>query len=140
MIKYEVEYGFQNADGFFKLRQVFGFSNLSESFRPDRVLPPNSLDAFAHHYGYDADNRITEVYTSKYPNVTWTGAQTDPLWDKDAKYFYYKHGPLARTELGNDKVQGIDYAYTLQGWIKGVNSETLDITRDMGLGRSCIIK
>jgi hypothetical protein len=45
---------------------------------------------------------------------------------------YYKHGPLARVELGNDKVQGIDYAYTIQGWFKGVNSETLDSTRDMG--------
>jgi len=29
-------------------------------------------------------------------------------------------------------VQGLDYAYTLQGWIKGMNSETLDSTRDMG--------
>ena len=92
----------------------------------------DSLDAFAHHYEYDADNRITQVYTSKYPNVVWTGEQCDPFWDNDAKYFYYLHGPLARVELGNDKVQGIDYAYTLQGWIKGVNSETLDSTRDIG--------
>jgi RHS repeat-associated protein len=93
----------------------------------------DSIDAFAHHYEYDADNRITQVYTSKYPDIAWTGNQDDPLWDRDAKYFYYNHGPLARTEIGNDKVQGIDYAYTLQGWIKGVNSETLDSTRDIGL-------
>jgi len=93
----------------------------------------DSLDAFAHHYEYDADNKITQVYTSKYPEIVWTGEQSDPLWDMDAKYFYYKHGPLARVELGNDKVQGIDYAYTLQGWMKSVNSETLDSTRDMGL-------
>jgi hypothetical protein len=47
---------------------------------------------------------------------------------------YYPHGPLARVEYGNynSKVQGIDYAYTLQGWIKGVNSNSLDNTRDMG--------
>jgi len=29
-------------------------------------------------------------------------------------------------------VQGIDYAYTIQGWLKGVNSETLDPTNDIG--------
>jgi len=35
----------------------------------------------------------------------------------DASYQYYLHGPLARMELGdiNGKVQGMDYAYTLQG-------------------------
>jgi hypothetical protein len=28
--------------------------------------------------------------------------------------------------------QGIDYAYTLQGWLKGVNSQHLNPGRDMG--------
>jgi RHS repeat-associated protein len=81
-------------------------------------------DAFYHRYLYDADNRITHVYTSK----------DKVIWDEDVKYFYYKHGPLARTELSNEKVQGTDYAYTLQGWIKGINSTNLaaanDIARD----------
>jgi len=27
---------------------------------------------------------------------------------------------------------GIDYAYTLQGWLKGVNSNTLIPSRDVG--------
>jgi RHS repeat-associated protein len=88
-------------------------------------------DAFHHHYEYDADNRITEVYTSKFPVAVWKGYK-DQFWDNDAKYFYYLHGPLARTEIGDDKVQGMDYAYTLQGWIKGVNSNTLEAKRDMG--------
>jgi RHS repeat-associated protein len=88
-------------------------------------------DAFHHHYEYDADNRITQVYTSKYPNALWKGYK-DQFWDNDAKYFYYAHGPLARTEIGDDKVQGIDYAYTLQSWIKGVNSNTLETKRDIG--------
>jgi RHS repeat-associated protein len=35
-------------------------------------------------------------------------------------------------EYGNDKVQGLDYAYTLQGWIKGINSTSLEAARDMG--------
>jgi RHS repeat-associated protein len=39
---------------------------------------------------------------------------------------------LARTELGENQIQGLDYVYTLQGWIKGVNSNTLDTTRDIG--------
>ncbi len=29
-------------------------------------------------------------------------------------------------------MQGVDYAYTLQGWIKGINSNALDATKDMG--------
>ena len=43
------------------------------------------------------------------------------IWDKDASYEYYAHGPLKRTVLGEDKVQGLDYTYTLQGWLKGIN-------------------
>jgi hypothetical protein len=34
--------------------------------------------------------------------------------------------------LGQNQVQGIDYAYTLQGWLKGVNSTSVnDGTFDM---------
>ncbi|HAC23524.1 MAG TPA: hypothetical protein DCE81_01270, partial [Cytophagales bacterium] len=71
-------------------------------------------DQFVHQYLYDADNRIKEVKTS-----------TDRFtWDSDARYHYYLHGPLARAELGDHRVQGLDYYYTLQGWLKGVNSPT----------------
>ncbi|MBI4929917.1 MAG: hypothetical protein HY841_04080, partial [Bacteroidetes bacterium] len=83
----------------------------------------NKIDQWHHQYEYDADNRIKSVKTSR-DNV---------IFDKDAKYFYYAHGPLARVELGENKVQGMDYAYTLQGWIKGVNSNTLDSVRDIGM-------
>jgi RHS repeat-associated protein len=82
----------------------------------------DSADMMLHRYEYDADNRIQTVETST----------DDIVWDQDAKYIYYAHGPLARVELGENSVQGLDYAYTLQGWIKGVNSNTLDTTRDMG--------
>ncbi len=68
-------------------------------------------DQFIHHYEYDADNRISVVETT-----------TDRfVWNKEAEYTYYAHGPLARTTLGHYDVQGLDYVYTLQGWIKGVN-------------------
>jgi len=93
-------------------------------------------DAFYHFYEYDADNRIIAVYSSNYPQknalININTVSSSPLWDNDAKYFYYAHGPLARVEYGDNKVQGMDYAYTLQGWIKGVNSNTLDTARDMG--------
>src|SRR5699024_6138981 len=46
-------------------------------------------------------------------------------------YRYYLHGPLARMELGDHKVQGVDYAYTLQGWLKGINSSSLGSDKDM---------
>jgi RHS repeat-associated protein len=39
---------------------------------------------------------------------------------------------VARVELGDKQVQGTDYAYTILGWIKGVNSNTLDKDRDLG--------
>jgi RHS repeat-associated protein len=54
-------------------------------------------------------------------------------WEVDAGYQYYRHGPLARSELGSLKVQGLDYAYTLQGWLKTINgNEVTDGTNDMG--------
>lgn len=80
------------------------------------------LDQLTHRYSYDADNRIIEVETS--PN--------DMDWTRQARYFYYPHGPLQRTELGQQPVQGIDYAYTLQGWLRAVNSDLLQPGHDMG--------
>lgn len=87
------------------------------------TFQPNKPDLFVHKYNYDADNRIVDVQTSS-DNV---------IWEKEANYKYYLHGPLARVELGNKKVQGIDYAYTLQGWLKAVNGENLTAAaNDMG--------
>lgn len=86
------------------------------------IYQPGMPDQFYHKYEYDADNRITQVYTSS----------NNVIWNKEAKYFYYLHGPLARIELSDDKVQGLDYAYTLQGWIKGVNSDKLSEDNDIG--------
>lgn len=79
-------------------------------------------DQFFHRYTYDADNRITRVKSGRSPYMLET----------DARYFYYTHGPLARVETGHDLVQAQDYAYTLQGWLKGVNAATLVPKRDMG--------
>lgn len=97
-------------------------------------------DQFSHQYEYDADNRITHVYTSRHANPIAGGSQAVGgvqgvacgLWDQEAKYYYYDHGPLARVEIGQHKVQAIDYAYTLQGWLKGMNSSILQPKNDMG--------
>ncbi len=83
---------------------------------------PGLKDAFYHRYLYDAENRLLGVYTSR----------DKIIWDQDASYQYYKHSPLARMEYGKLRVQGMDYAYTIQGWLKGVNSTLLDTAKDMG--------
>jgi RHS repeat-associated protein len=79
-------------------------------------------DQFFHHYYYDSQIRLTRATTSK----------DGSLWQEDARYYYYAHGPLARVELGHHLVQGTDYAYTLQGWLKGVNSDKLAALNDIG--------
>jgi hypothetical protein len=82
----------------------------------------DSLDQYHTKYTWDADNRPVQIQTSK----------DSVNWDNDASYFYYAHGPLARIELGDQQVQGMDYAYTLQGWPKAVNSDKLTANNDMG--------
>lgn len=86
------------------------------------IYQRGEVDQFIHRYTYDSDNRITIAETSK----------DDVIFEKDAKYFYYEHGPLARMEIGEKKVQSSDYAYTIQGWLKSVNGEKVDATSMMG--------
>ncbi len=80
------------------------------------------LDQYLYKYNYNADNKLTEVYTST----------NGIIWENDAHYEYYRHGPLARIVYGTDKVQGIDMAYTLQGWIKGANGYSEKGDTDIG--------
>src|SRR3989338_2851283 len=80
-------------------------------------------DRMTHEYVYDKLNRLTEVFTS-------TDAEVHK--SREAHYRYFDYGPLARVEIGQHKVQGNDFTYTIQGWLKGMNSTTLDRTRDAG--------
>jgi len=82
---------------------------------------PGAADGFYHRYVYDAENRITDVEPSR----------DGVYWEHEANYEYYKHGPLARMVLGKE-LQGVDYAYTIQGWLKGVNGSSLTPDKDMG--------
>ncbi|WP_298892457.1 deaminase domain-containing protein [uncultured Psychroserpens sp.] len=87
------------------------------------IYQPEKPDQLIYKYDYDADNRITQVYTSK----------NGSIWDNDANYDYYDHGPLARVEIGDKKVQGQDYVYTIQGWLKAVNGESIaEVSNDVG--------
>ena len=80
-------------------------------------------DQYYQKYSYDADNRITKVETSS----------DGYIWKRDALYTYYEHGPLARVQLSRPEVQGVDYAYTIQGWLKVMNTDTLSGNFDMGM-------
>lgn len=80
---------------------------------------PGAADKFYHHYTYDANQRLKEVYTS-------LDGTTRTL---RAKYDYYLHGPLKRVAL-ESSLQGIDYVYTIDGALKSINHA--DKTKDPG--------
>lgn len=88
----------------------------------EMIFQKGEVDEFHHRYNYDEANRLQSVETSR----------NGIIWDQDAKYFYYEHGPLARVEVGEEKVHGQDFYYTLHGWIRGVNSDALNAKRDPG--------
>ncbi|MEM7106684.1 MAG: hypothetical protein AAF519_00565, partial [Bacteroidota bacterium] len=73
---------------------------------------PGNADQFYHKYDYDADNRIISVSTSTDGNI----------WDVDATYEYYPHGPLKTANIGEDNLQQLDYIYTIHGWLKAMNN------------------
>ncbi|PWV56687.1 RHS repeat-associated core domain-containing protein [Chitinophaga sp. S165] len=88
-------------------------------------------DQFLYGYEYDAENRLTKAVTG-INSVSKDGWEIE-VPHADAAYRYFLHGPLARTELGNEQlVQGLDYAYTLQGWLKGVNGNYLSPQSEIG--------
>lgn len=67
-------------------------------------------EAFFHTYEYDADLRLYKV----------SAGRSLASQELQATYHYYLHGPLKRVALA-DKLQGIDYVYTIQGWLKAIN-------------------
>ena len=75
------------------------------------VYQRGKRDQLMHKYEYDQRNRLEVVLTS----------EDGVVWHKEARYYHYPHGPLARVEIGDHQVQGEDFYYTLQGWVKGMN-------------------
>ncbi|PZF74801.1 hypothetical protein DN068_00975 [Taibaiella soli] len=82
----------------------------------------NRPDQFYQKYEYDADNRITKATTSN----------DGVIWNTDARYTYYKHGPLATVKVGENMIQSLEYAYTIQGWLKAINGDVLMPQKEMG--------
>lgn len=79
-------------------------------------------DAFFYRYAYDADNRLLSTETS----------QDGINWARDAKMFYFDHGPLARIETGDKYVQGTDIVRTIQGWLTAHNGNALNPLTEVG--------
>ena len=79
-------------------------------------------DQFFQRYTYNAENRPIGAQSS-----------VDGLfWDRDVNFSYYPHGPVKRIGFGEDKVQGLDYVYTLQGNPKAINHPELGTAKDPG--------
>ncbi|MBC9914060.1 RHS repeat domain-containing protein [Chitinophaga varians] len=88
-------------------------------------------DQFFYNYEYDAENRLIGALTDvAHAGDGWKVFPRNGA-NRNANYRYYLHGPLGRTEIGKE-VQGIDYIYTLQGWLKGINGTGLLPTQEMG--------
>jgi RHS repeat-associated protein len=108
-------------DRLFAIKYTYNFiGNVLKAENLSYSLGGVLLEQFYHYYEYDADSRLSKVYTS----VTADG-------DKKlrATYTYYLHGPLKRIELA-DKLQGIDFVYNIQGWLTQINHP--DKTKDPG--------
>ncbi len=101
---------------------LYDYDLISGNVKRVHYSPNGRRDRLEHRYEYDSDNRITEVYTN----------QTELILERDARYTYYHHGPLARLEIGQDDLQGVDYAYTIQGWLKGINAAGVASDEDLG--------
>lgn len=56
--------------------------------------------------------RLIKTEVSRDKGASWLAA---------SEYDYYLHGPLKHTSLGN-KIQDIDLAYNINGWLKAINN------------------
>jgi len=119
-------------------QQIYGLAVKKIDYQYDLVsgkvntvrYQQGAKDQFYYGYEYDAENRLTSALSGIASASADGWSITNPR--TDAHYQYYLHGPLARLELGHNGVQRIDYAYTLQGWLKGINSQYLDPAAEMG--------
>ena len=81
-------------------------------------------DEFYHEYYYDSDGRLIEARSSR----------DSVIWESDSRYQYYTNGQLKRIEYGEDRVQGVDYTFTITGWLKALNNPEMRIDRSWDPG------
>jgi RHS repeat-associated protein len=93
----------------YKMQGPLGTSTLSE-------------DYLEQQYSYDGDKRLIKASTTYTPGG---------LLAEEASYSYYLHGPLRRHQVGGN-IQGLDYTYTLEGWLKGINHPSQLVAKDPG--------
>jgi RHS repeat-associated protein len=101
-----------------------------------------AADEYHHRYMYDTDQRLLNAQTAWGPGAISSSSSLQPQpavvkqnnvgWDNDAKYKYFPHGPLKRAEIGEDHIQGLDYVYTINGWLKAINYPTFSPGDDPG--------
>ncbi len=60
-------------------------------------------------WSWENGYKFSAEVTSKEPNTL------------QAKYYYYQYGSLKRVEIA-DNLEGIDYVYTINGWLKSINN------------------
>ncbi|WP_295121516.1 RHS repeat-associated core domain-containing protein [uncultured Chitinophaga sp.] len=120
----------QQIDGMPLKRIDYKFDLASGKVNAVRLAPGSNASAenFYYSYEYDGENRVVLAKTGI--GVVSVDGWEPALTKNEASYAYYPHGALSRTKLGNQHIQGIDYAYTIHGWIKGVNGNYL--SEDMG--------
>ena len=78
-------------------------------------------ERWEHKYNFDKLLRVDSVFTRQGSNG----------FMKQAAYYYYNYGALKRTELGGN-LQGIDYTYTINGWLKAINDPNFVAATDPG--------
>lgn len=106
-----VEWIKQSIVGFKPCYIGYEYDLISNKITKVKYNEGSESDRFFHRYSYDEDNRLVLVETSR----------DNYLWEKDGTYKYYPHGPLKSLEIGEDNLQKVDYSYTIQGWLKGIN-------------------
>ncbi len=80
----------------------------------------NYAERFDHVYTYDEDLRLKTVTTIEYNNDGTVKEE-----QLQGKYYYYPHDGVKRVEIA-DGLQGIDYVYNINGWLKSINHPSLD--------------
>ncbi len=116
-----VEWFIQNIPGLGNIQTWFDYDLVSQNVTEVKYQE-GKADQYFYRYSYDEDNRLVKSETSN----------NGQLWDTDATYEYYAFGPTKRTVMGQDKVQGLDYIYTLQGRLKAINHPELGNGSDAG--------
>jgi len=122
--------------GLFKYQYSYGPKGNVLQIQYDR---PHE-DSFYYGFEYSLDNQLSKIYTHTAPFER----EEDPTTYEDhisngtlhAQYYYNRNGSIRRKELFTENtmnedqrfkgLQGIDYTYTIEGWLKAINNPKLE--------------